>query len=164
MTIEERGKRPVFLLVLCILSFVYLGFTTLSGLSGLMLGPASDSDMKESMVQMDKSIEELEQNNMDSWTPTFKKIKMMTLSANKQYYPIKLISLIVAVFGVFAVMKMLQGDKIGFHLYIIYSIASVSQVYLFHAPSSVPSFMIIIEVILSVGFIAMYAANLKWMR
>lgn len=164
MTVEERGKRPVFLLVLCILSFVYLGFTTLSGVSGLMLGPASEEEMQDTAVQLNESIDELEQNNMESWVPTFKKIKMMTLSANKQYYPIKLVSLLVAALGIFAVMKVFQGDKLGFHLYIMYSISSVCQVYLFHSPSAVPTFMIVLEVILSGVFIAMYAVNLKWMR
>ena len=68
--IEGRGKRPVFLTVLCVLSFIYMGFGLLAGLVGVVSGPSSSEEMQRAKVDMAKQIGELKKLGMDSWVPT----------------------------------------------------------------------------------------------
>lgn len=161
---QERSKRPVFLLVLCILSFIWLGIAVFGGLGGLMTGPLSAEEMGQSISGFDQTIEDLKRDGMQSWVPTFEKFRAMTIQANKKFYAIQLTNLLIYAIGIFGVIKMFQGQKIGFHLYIIYSLLSVSQWYFFISPSDIPTIAVVLNLIFSGAFVSMYAANLKWMR
>ena len=56
--VERREKRPSFLTVLCIISFVWLGLNALTGLGEITSGPSSEAQMKAGKVELAKSISE----------------------------------------------------------------------------------------------------------
>ncbi len=161
---EIPKDRPVFLLVLCILSFTWMGLSVLTGAGQLVLGPSSDQEMAVSLKAMDKTIDELESKQMESWKPTFEKFKIMTIRSNENFYGIGISGLLITILGIFSVIMMLKGNKNGFHIYIGYSLLSAASYYFFISPSVIPTFLIIISLLLSGIFVAMYAVNLKWMR
>jgi len=159
-----RGKRPTFLTVICILSFISIGLGILDNSYGLITGPSSKKELKEAMAFHDSQMEKLKAQGMDSWEPTMNKMKVLTKVLNQKFYPYIALSMLIYAIGLAGVIQMFRGLKIGFHLYIIYSILSVCDYYFFLSPSTIPTFIIIWSAIFSGIFIAMYAANLKWMR
>ncbi len=161
---QEQEERPSFLKVLCILSWISTGIALISGLINLVTGPFSEEKMLEQRVDMMKSIDELKTLEMNGMAELFEKIQRMTESMNAQFYYVQTVSLIVVTIGVFGVFKMWNRSKLGFHLYIIYSLLSVLTVYLFVAPVDVPSVVVIFNLIISGIFILMYSRNLKWMK
>ncbi len=161
---ETPTRRPVFLLVLCILSLVWMGSGFMFGSASLAAGPSSEKQMAEATAEFDKSIQDMKDQNMDSWVPMFIKFKRMTIESNRKFYPMQTTSLLIFVIGIFSVIWMLRRKKLGFHLYIIYSLLGLLQYYFFLSPAMIPTPLVVFNLVLSGIFISMYAANLKWLR
>ena len=162
--IKGDDKRPQFLKVVSILSFISLGFAFLGNISQLISGPASKEDMLNQKVEMTKSITQLEQMDAEYWIESVRKLIAMSESLNNSFYAVTFLTFISALIGLFGVLKMWKGSKIGFHFYIIYSLISVGQVYLFVSPQVVPTFVVIWNILISGVFVFMYSRNLKWMK
>jgi len=161
---EEQKERPGFLTVLCVLSFIATGLGILSGLYTLISGKQNEEQMLESKVQLTKSISDMKRLGMDSWVDMMEKIQAMSIDINNNFYLAAFISLIIAALGLYGVIKMFKGYKIGFHLYIIYSLLSVASLYIYVSPANVPSIIVIINLIIAAIFIFMYSRNLHWMN
>ena len=158
-----KEPRPAFLTVLCVLSFVFIGFSLLFGLIGLAGGPMNEEQLLDYSVQLTKSADEMRSLDMESFAVMMEQIGRMTVSVNNHFYLNSIFSLIIIGSGLFGVIKMMQGHKIGFHLYIIYSLASIGQIYMFVSPAHIPSFIVIFNLLISGIFILMYSRNLKWL-
>lgn len=161
---QEKEERPSFLKVLCILSWISTGIALISGFFNLISGPFSEEQMLEQKVQMMKSIDELRTMGADQFVDILERIQRMSEAMNAHFYYSQIVTLIVVGIGAFGVWKMWNKSKLGFHLYIIYSLLSVLTVYLFVAAADVPSIVVIINLIVSGIFILMYSRNLKWMN
>ncbi len=161
--IEKKEPRPAFLTVLCVLTFISTGLNVFSAISSLLSGPLTEEQLLESRVQMAESITDLKEAGMDSWIPMMEQMQEMTEQANNEFYFATIISLIVASIGAFAVMKMWNGFKQGFHLYIVYSLLSVVSIYLYISPENVPNVVIIFSLFFSGIFVFLYSRNLYWM-
>jgi hypothetical protein len=161
---QEEEKRPTFLLVLCILTFVNTGITILSGIVGMISGPPSAEEVKESNVQMAQSIDQLEKLNMDYWVDVIKRIQLMTEAMYANFVAYNVVAILVAMAGVAAAFLMLKGKKLGFHVYIGYSFLYVLQGYLFVSAAVIPSFIIIINLFIAGVFVLLYSRNLNWLN
>ena len=161
---QPRGKRPVFLLILCILSFVYLGLGLLDTALGYAAGPSTAKEIKKQKASLDKQMADLEADGASDWRPTLEKFKTLTVTLNRKFYYVQAVSLLTLLLGIVAVVYMLIGRKLGFHLYIIYSIIATCHYYFFISPASVPTVLVIFSACLSALFIFLYSRNLKWMR
>lgn len=161
---QEEAKRPTFLLVLCILTFVNTGFTILGGISGVISGPPSKEVIKANNVALANSIEQLEKINLEYLIDVLKRIQMMTEAMYANFTAYNLVSVLVAMIGVSAAALMLKGKKIGFHVYIGYCFLYVLQSYLFISAAVIPSFIIIINLLIAGLFVLLYSRNLNWMN
>jgi len=161
---EENKPRPGFLTVLCVLSFVSIGFGILMGLVNLAMGPSSAEQMLDAQVQMADAINQVESSGMTSLSSLFEKLQRMSEDVNDNFYLAGTLNLIIVLGGLYGVIKMFRGFRLGFHIYIIYCLVSIAAVYLYVSPANIPSGMIIINVFLSGLFIFMYSRNLKWMK
>ena len=160
----NNNERPKSLKVLCILSFVNLGISFLGILSQFLSGPASKKDMLLQKAEMSKNIEQLETLNADYAVDAIHKLIAMAESLNSSFYAVTVVTLISSIIGLFGVLKMWNGTKIGFHFYIIYSLITVGQVYLFVSPTSIPSFVVIWNLLIAGLFVFLYSRNLNWMK
>ncbi len=161
---EVNGAgRPTFLKVLAILSFIFIGFSLLFGVVGLVQGPLDEEAIMEQKVQMSKSIDEMRSLDLENFAQIMEKIERMSESINANFYAASTTSLLIMIIGLFSVVRMWQGFKNGFHLYIIYSLLSVVQIYFFVSAADVPSFVIIWNLLIAGLFIFLYSRNLKWM-
>jgi len=162
--IEEQKPRPGFLTVLCVLSFISTGLGSISGLFSLISGPNSKEEMLDSKVQLTKSISDLKKMGMDSWVEMMEKIQAMAEDINNSFYLATFIAVVVALIGLFGVFKMFNGFKIGFHIYIIYSLLGIASLYIYVSPANIPTIVVAFNLIVSGLFIFMYSRNLHWMN
>lgn len=162
--IEERPKRPVFLLILCILSFVWIGFGVLQGITAIADGPNTDQQIEQAKGDLDRQVEELEKQGITEWTPTFDKLKHMVIVMNDNFYAVQALAYLIYAIGLTAVIMMLRGRKLGFHLYIVYSLLSICDYYFFISPAMIPTLVIGFSAFFGILFVGLYAINLKWMR
>lgn len=152
------------LLVLCILSWIYTGLGLITSLMGLLRGPLSAEKMKEVKVNLLGLLKETEALESDVVTDMVAKSIRITEVQNQHHYAVYSLTLLVILIGIYGVYNMFQGKKIGFHLYIIYSLLSVTQIYFFMKVSEVSTVSAIFGFVLSGLFIFLYSRNLKWMK
>jgi len=161
---EKRDVRPTFLTVLCILSFITLGFSVLTAISQISGGPLTKLEMAKQKIEMSKLVAQLDSSEMDSMVDFMDNMMSMTQKLNDHFYGVLAVSILTIALGFFGVLSMWRGSKLGFHLYIIYSLIGTAHVYIFVSPSIVPSLMIYTNLGLSAIFVFMYSRNLKWMK
>ncbi|MES2588953.1 MAG: hypothetical protein V4622_08235 [Bacteroidota bacterium] len=163
-TSEEQKKRPVFLLVLAILSFITIGFGLIGNFLGLLAGPMSPSEMENVMASGLKTVESMQNSGMDSFSESFELIFRMQKYINSNFYPHILVTLLSLIVGFIGVLFMLKGNKKGFHLYIIYNLINVATIYVSVPANEVPNVIIISNVIFAGLFVFLYSRNLHWMK
>ncbi len=161
---DEQKKRPVFLTVLAILSFISIGFGLLGNVMGLIAGPMSATEMEQVTASSMKMIESMDQGGTNNFSDTFAMAFRMEYYKNLNFYPDKLITILGLALGLFGVINMMKGNKNGFHMYIIYNLISIATIYVSVPPSEVPGFFIVVNVLFSGLFVMLYSRNLHWMK
>jgi hypothetical protein len=159
-----RPKRPAFLTVLCILTFVNAGLSVITSLLSLLHGPISEEEMTEQRVQFLKSADEMRTMDMPAFAEMMEQIQRMSESANAHFYANTLISLVILCLGIFGAVFMLRGKKLGFHLYIGYSLLAVLQLYFFASPADIPTVAVVFGLLFSGLFVFLYSRNLHWIN
>ncbi len=160
----KREERPSFLKVLCILSFISIGLSLLGAMGSLISGPQSEERILADRADIIEANEELRTNGMDGLADLFEQIQRMNESLNSNFYAASLVSLIVLGIGLFGAISMWNGNRLGFHLYIVYSLISVAQLYFFVSPADIPTIAVVFNILISGTFIFMYSRNLAWMK
>jgi hypothetical protein len=154
-------KRPKFLLVISILSFVNIGMTVLTSLFGVFGGKPSAEELETAKLQFAESQEKIdalaqsEKIDMSYWSEILTKMEVMSDNMYANF---------VTYTGLMAVYLMFIGKKLGFHLYIGYCFLYVIQSYFFTTPSDVPTFVIVLNTLYGGIWVYLYARNLKWMK
>jgi hypothetical protein len=162
--VPEEKKRPKYLKVLCILTFISAGLSLLSSLINLISGPPSAEAMEDQNIEIIKAIDELKSLEMNSFVTLLEQIQRMTASVNAQFYSVTFVSVLVVLIGLFGALSMWKGKKIGFHLYIIYSLFSIIQIYFFVSPADIPMVVVVWNLIVSTIFVLFYSRHLKWLQ
>ena len=157
-------KRPNFLKVLCILTFISSGLGIISTIFQLLFGPKSEEIMRIEKVALASQISEMKDLGIDLMVDMLDKIGNMSHQLNENFYLAHLIGLLTASLGLYSALKMWQGFKFGFKLYTLYSLLAVIGTYLYISPSNIPSFVIIFNLLFSALFIFLYSRNLHWMK
>ncbi len=160
----KEEKRPTLLTVLCILTFVSIGINMLTLLVQLVAGPSSEEEILAERVELSRAISQMQDAGMDGVAQMMEQFMAMTAQIKENFYFAMAISLVTYVVGFFGALKMFQGEKIGFHLYIVYNLLSIGGIYLYVSPNNIPSMSIIFGLILSGAFIFMYSRNLSWLK
>ena len=160
----KEEKRPTLLTVLCILTFVSIGINMLTLLVQLVAGPSSEEEILAERVELSRAISQMQDAGMDGVAQMLEQFMAMTAQIQENFYFAMAISLVTYVVGFFGALKMFQGEKIGFHLYIVYNLLSIGGIYLYVSPNNIPSMSIIFGLILSGAFIFMYSRNLSWLK
>jgi len=160
----SKQKRPGFLTVLCILTFIATGLSITTAFSELMRGKYSEEEMDEVKVEFAKSIDEAQTANLPQMAEMVEKIMNMELEKMASYPKFPILKIVIGLIGLLAALLMYQGRKIGFHIYIIYCITAILSLYMVVSSINVPTIYIVFMVIFSLLFIFMYSRNLKWLK
>ncbi len=136
----EQVKRPKFLSVLCILTFIFTGLGSLS----CIITPLTSEMVKEFMIN----------------APNYDEVQMAdslkVIEARWGYYMLTLALTIGSMVGAILMWKL---KKNGFHFY------AFSNLAILFVPTLVLGIAISwVSIILSIAFIGMYAIHLKFMQ
>jgi hypothetical protein len=162
----EHKKMPVFLKVLCILTFIGSGFGTLSGLYSM----ATHNITTKTLEQSDKAFDAME--DMENVPKAFGDLKgdmKGVVNATKKYgMIIAVCNFCASLICLFGALLMWKLKKIGFYTYILGIIISVIPSILFMNAVSGAGIMgvaiyggMIFTVLLAVVFVVLYALNYK---
>lgn len=161
---NEPAKRPVFLSVLCILTFISTGFAILAFLFSLASGPVSQDQLEKEVAQGMVAVNQMRDMDADYLADQMEKIYHTIEYTNKAHYAVLAVNFVAIVLGFGGTVLMWRGRKIGFHSYILYNIVSILSIYVAVPASQVPTIVVISGVIFSMLFIFMYSRNLHWLK
>lgn len=154
------GKRPVFVTVLCILTFVGAGFGIISGIIGLFTMGAME-ELTSSITDMDEAFETeigMDFQNMYRWS----KIA-------------QILALVGSVLCLAGALFMWHLKKSGFFIYVLGQVLPIIGTFLtmnsmfsgagmFGGFAGFGYIMTFLAMIFPLAFIVMYALNLKYMK
>jgi len=154
--IETNPKqRPTLLTVLCILTFIGSGFSTLSNLMGMLLSPLKNF--------INPAIFE---NALDHVQDEFatKFIQMAIEIAQKAFehvFEISLVKFLLYAASLTGAILMFRLKKAGFYLYTLAQILLIFVAPIFIGFNFITNIGILFASVFSLLFIALYAINLK---
>lgn len=160
--VQPPNKRPTFLKVLCILSFIATGWMVFSSLTGFLSGPLSPDDLEKTFSSI-SSMSSIFGDSKDINLVLEKTIEKQKL-VNANFYLNSFINTVVYAIGFLGVLWMWRFKKKGFHVYVIYSILSLCSIYIIIPISIVLPLEIIQSGVFCSLWIALYAMNLKHMQ
>ena len=160
---QEDQKRPRMLLVLSILSFIAIGFGIFAILFSLVIGPMDEEQLMAQRVEIAKQKTEFRNVGMSEYTDILDKSLAISEETNEHFYLANSILFLTYGIGLFGVILMLRRRKLGFHLYIIYSLLSLSGLYIYVSAENVPMLATIVNLIITGLFIFLYSRTIKWM-
>lgn len=164
-TDEQQVKKPNFLLVLVVLSSIYILFSIYGNILGLVNGPLSNDQLEAYKAEQYQNIETMKSEGIDDVAEMIRSTVDLTIyQNNNNYYSFHFLSIIGLFIGLVGVVFMFQLKKMGFHLYIVYSLFSILVLYMLTPIDIIPNFIVIGNLIISFFFVLMYAVNLKYMK
>lgn len=163
-TPEAAAPRPKNLTILLVLTFINTGSAIFFGLLTVIFFKPSAEDLKQERLKMAKSIVELKELGFDSLVEMLEKVQSMTEVLNAHFISINLVNIAIAMLGAASAYLILKRNHLGFHGYIIYNLLASVSVYFFVSPAMVPSIILIVNLIISLIFVLLYAKHLPWMK
>ncbi len=160
-TTNSSKSRPTFLTVVCIISYVLLGWSILNGLTGAIFGrltSAVEPFMKK-IIEQDVHLGDVPVGVRNLVEDSFE----VAYKAMEHATTISLLNLLLAVIALFGVILMWQLKKTGFYLY------TGSKIFILLIPPIFLGYNFITFIILTSSglfalvFIILFAVNLKHM-
>ena len=154
-----------FLIVLCVLSLMSMSSAVFTGLSSYFTGPMSADKLEMAEAELAKSVTGMKNMGQDGFAHMMQVIiDKMHYSNEKVFMLQNTLTLLVALLDIGAVVLMLKLRKLGFHLYIIYCLASVGITYIIFPLNLILPIEIYFSLIISALFCFLYSRNLKTMH
>lgn len=161
---EQRPKRPVLLTVLCILSFITIGFGLMGLLFSLIAGAPSAEEIENTYNISIQAASDLRDQNAVMAADFFERVADLAVYQQHRFLPVQLLNTVMLITGFIGVLFMFRGKRLGFHLYIIYNLLSVGGIYLIVPFSMVPNILLVLGLFFAGLFVFLYSLNLKWMN
>ena len=143
---QAVAKRPAFLTVLCILSFIAAGFSIIGG---LLLG------LGKGAVEASGGSTEISTNMEGISTEGAAAIEAVNAAFS---WPYMITSMVLVIVGLIGVIKMWKLQKSGFYIYVGTAVAGIILPLVFGMAFAV------FGTVITIGFIVMYGLNLKHMK
>lgn len=156
-----REKRGTTVMVLCILSWVWLGLSTLGFLVTVTQGPATPEEMvAEKLVIMQAATPEV----IAVFGEEFITDQVVLLEiANEYFYSLRGIDAVTLVLGFYAVWLMFNLKKKGYYFYLAYSLLPIITIPIFYGMGGLMVLSMLMIAVLSAVFCILYGVQLKRM-
>jgi hypothetical protein len=160
-TKNSSKARPVFLTVVCIISYVLLGLNILNGLTGAIFGRLTSTfePVLKRIIERDVDLGEVPLGVRslveDSFDVAYKAMEHATA--------ISLLNLLLAVIALFGVIMMWQLKKTGFYLYTGAKIFILIIPIIFLGINFITFIALTSSGLFALVFIILFAVNLKHM-
>ncbi|MEY4349963.1 MAG: hypothetical protein RL078_5 [Bacteroidota bacterium] len=160
----EAPKRPVFLLVLVIMSSINIGISTMGALSAILGAKPDASMIKEAQLDFAKMRDQLEAANGSDFIYIVDQMETVTMNMFAHFHTYNSIQFIFLLLGLTGVILMFQRKRLGFHFYIVYSLGLVLLPYFFNAMQQIPTILTIVGVLYGALWVFLYSRNLHWVN
>lgn len=161
----QPTAKPTFLVVLAVLSFISMGLNFLQYLFSFISGPMNQDAWEVYEATMYESVGQMNDLEWSGMAQMVEQVIQMSYMANFDYFVLNnLLQLIAVLIGGAGVFMMLRLKKIGFHLYVIYSLLPVVIMYLLFPTEVIATFVVVSTLVVSAIFCLLYALNLKHMK
>lgn len=161
---QEKNKRPVLLTVLCILTFIWVGFGILAVLFSIIGGPPSADEIDAAYNQLIQMAGEMRDKQIDWLADAIEQSAEVSVYQQHRYWSVLSVNALIAGTGFIGTLFMFKGKRLGFHLYIVYNLLSVGGAFLIAPTHMVSMASVIMNLIISGLFVFLYSLNLKWMN
>lgn len=161
MELEAEKQNPNYktLKILCVLSYLFIGIMLLTSVTNLINGPLSEEELNKSFEQLGSLTSIF--GKSDEAELILEKTYEKQILLNENVYSINILNTFIYIIGIIGIRLMWQRKKLGFHFYIIYSILSISAIYLIVPIGVVLPQEIIQNALLSLVWVFLYARQLK---
>lgn len=156
-------RRPTLLTVLAVLSLVYLSINVIGLVFSVASGPMSPEQLDNYYQQNSQMIADLRKLDAGDFADLIEKVTRFVEYENDKFWLMFAADTVIAATGITAVFMMLRRRKLGFHLYIVYSLLFVGVVFLAVPFAEVPLAVTLGNAFFGALFILLYSLNLKWM-
>ena len=154
-----KEKRGPFLLTLCILSWIMIGFSLISTLFTYLGGVEK---LEDSVSIMEDQMSEISQASSFGGAMMESALEMLEKTI-ENFSAINISTMLALLIGGLGVYMMFNLKKMGFGLYVLYCIAIPAVSIAFLGSSQAVMMSIGINAFISIAFIIMYGVNLKRM-
>ena len=161
---KPQQKRPTGLWILFILTTISAGLSLLSALTNLLQGPPNQSVIKQMKAEMAQSMKIAKEVKSDFLIEFIEKMSVISDATIQNFTLFNGLSFIFYAIGMAGAVLMFRGLKLGFHLYISYSLLVLIQYYFIVDPSQVPWMILLANGLVSLLFVLLYSRHLNWMK
>jgi hypothetical protein len=161
---HETPKRPVFLLVLVIMSSINIGISTMGSLSAILGATPDAAVIKEARLDFAKMRDQLDVANGSDFIYIVDQMEMVTMNMFAHFHTYNSVQLIFLLLGLTGVILMFKRKRLGFHLYIVYSLGLVLLPYFFNSIQQIPTILTIVGVLYGAVWVILYSRNLHWVN
>ena len=161
----QPTRKPTFLVVIAVISFIYIGLSFFGTVTSFLSGPMNQEAWEMYEATMYESVGQMNDLGMTGMAAMVEQVIQMSYIANFDYFVLNnLLQLIALLIGALGVFMMLRLKKIGFHLYVIYSLLPVVIMYLLFPTEVIATFVVLSTLVISAIFCVLYALTLKHMK
>ena len=161
---NTNSKPPVFLKVLCILTFVYAGIVFITELIMLLAGQQTPKQMKVIVKTYSNMADDMRKMGSSFGGEVYDQVADQMVQINNNHLPYHVIAFVFVALGIIGAAMMLKRNKLGFHFYVIYSLVITALPYIFVTPDAIPVAGTIFNMFISGLFVFMYSRNLHWLK
>ncbi len=160
------NKRPTFLTVLCILTFIVSGIMTLVELFGIGTAIFMDqTGIDEAIIEMEDSMNDVPMEDMPSWFESIFDSSMELAGVEAaNALSLAIIGFLAAALSLLGAIIMFNQKKKGYYLYIASKIIGILGPLIIYGFSGVALFIMGFPLFWAALFIVLYGLNLKHMR
>lgn len=161
---EKQMKRPTFLTVLCILTFIGSGWGILSELFSLITAGMVNQSVQ--MEQYTQAMDQLADSGVSSsFISGLLSSSQEVIQASMMYRTqIAVCGLILSVISLIGALLMFRLKRIGFYFYTAAQVLMLGITPIFIGFSLITITSLIFSAIFALLFIILYAVNLKYMK
>lgn len=162
---DPEPKRPNFLVAIIVLSSVSIVSSLYSTLKSLFAGPMDKDQVDVYLAEQMESISLLRDQGADDIADMVMDVVDMSIYQNNEvFYSFNVATLLALFVGAASMFLMFRLKKLGFHLYVAYSLLPIIWFYVFLPGDIIPNFLVFGSLFISAVFIVLYALNLKHMK
>lgn len=164
--LNPEGKRPRSLNVLLILSAIYIVMSLSATLQAISSGPLTQNQLEEGTADFYSSIAELRSQGLGQELTDMAEVMIETsfYVNNEVFYLTNNLRLLELLIGAISLVLMFQLKKVGFHLYLLYSLMPIITTYITLPQELILTASIIIMVFIGGLFALLYGTKLKYMK
>jgi hypothetical protein len=161
----QPTRKPTFLVVLAVLSFIYMTLQLFGTVSSLVSGPMNEEQFEQFEAQTYQSMQMIlslsEEEIAEQLAPS---IEFKRYENEHVFYLYNWLTLFTILLGTAAVIFMLRLNKIGFHMYVVYSLLPIIILYALFPSGIYKTSDILSLLFFGALFSVLYGLNLKHMN